>query len=280
MIELKEKTQKQDKANFSVGVIVFKVENEDKLLGVTYNDWLKMATMSYNTKFVDFNDKKSEEEQILNNLWDCDVTLVLHAFNPLITNLNVDFYIDYLTYKNLDLVKLPFGYVFKTEYLKRVKSFREPTTFGGVANEFLDVRKRKNYLLAYDIIKEEIMRRHTENGVTFVDEESTLVYYFVKIDPGVVIYPQNIIIGTSHILSGTMLKEGNVIDNSTIGTNCVLTHSIIKSSTIGNDCYVMPFNIIENSEIGNDCYIKGQNEIINTKIMDKTVVAGLNKFEN
>lgn len=280
MIELKIEPEKIDKNNYSVNVIVFNFDNNADLLGLTCNEWLKVATVNYNAKFIDRVVNKSEEEQILNNLQPSDVTVVLYAFNPLITSEDISFYIDYLNLKNLDIVKLPFGYVFKTDYVKRVKSFKEPIYFNGIANEFLKVDNKQSFDVAYAVLKDRIINKHISNGVNFIDASSTVINYFVEIEPQVIIYPFNLISGKTKILKGATIKEGNTIENSLIDKNCVVAKSVVKNSVIGDGTMILPFNTIIDCKIENNCLIKSYNQLSSAHILAETTLESFNDIGN
>lgn len=280
MIELKVEQKKINTNNLSIGVIVFNFNNNADLLGLTCNEWLKIATLNYNTKFIDYNPKQSEEEQILNNIGAFDITVVLHAFNPLITTNDIMFYIDYLNLKNLDVVKLPFGYVFKTEYIKKTKSFKEPIYFNGIANEFLKVDSKQSFDVAYAVLKDRIINKHINNGVNFVDATNVIINYFVEIESGVTLYPFNLILGKTKILKDAIIKEGNTIENSLIGGSCVVAKSVIKNSSVGEGTIISPYNTITNCKIENDCLIKSYNQLSNTQILEQTTLESFNDIGN
>ncbi len=280
MIELKVETKKINTQNKKVGVIVFNYNNNSDLLGLTCNEWLKIATINYETKFIDYDIKLSLENQIISNLINCDITVVLFAFNPLLTSEDIAFYIDYLSYKDLDVVKLPYGYVFKTDYIKRTKSFKEPIMFNGIANEFLKVDNKQNFDVAYAVLKERIINNHIKNGVNFIDTSSNIIHYFVEIQSGVTIYPFNLITGKTKILSGVTLKDGNTIENSLLDSNCVIAKSVIRNSKIGSGTIVSPFNTIINCVIENDCLIKSYNQLENCKIEKQSTLESFNNIGN
>ena len=280
MIELKEQTKLKKTGPNQIGVIVFKYDNNNDFLGLTCNEWLNVATMDFNRTFIDASKSKNLEDQILLNLPNEPVTVVLHAFNPLITKQDILFYVDYLTYKNLELIKLPFGYVFKTDYIKQTKSFREPIMFGGIANEFLKVDTKQGWDLAYAIKKQEIINKHIKNGVNFVDVNSTIIHYFVEIEPDVTIYPFNMLYGKTKIERGAVIKEGNTIDNSWLQAECVVAKSVVNNSKIGAGTIVLPFNTINNSQIDKNCLIKSYNQIEKAVIAENTTVDSFNNLGN
>ena len=280
MIELKEQPQKIKIDYNKIKVIVFNFNSNADLLGLTCNDWLKMATLQFNTQFVNRNLKVSEEEQILSLLSDSEITIVLHAFNPLITKENIAFYIDYLVYKNLDLVKLPFGYIFKTNYILKSKSFKEPILFNGINNEFLNVETKQNFNTAFNILKNRIIDSHILSGVKFIDVNSTVIHYFVEIKSGVTIYPFNLITGKTQIFENCLIKEGNTIEDSILCAECVVSKSVIKNSSIGKGTIVSPFNTIIKSKIEDNCLIKSYNQIEQTLISSETTVESFNNLGN
>ena len=276
MIELCESAQKINVSNFSVKILIFEADNKTDLLGLDLNGWLNVATINFNKQFISSNN--NHEEQIIKNLDNSDITVVLHAFNPLITENNISFYIDYLVYKNLDLVKLPFGYVFKTNYIKQTKSFKEPIVFNGIDNEFLKVDSSEAFNVAYQILKNRIIQKHINNGVKFVDVLSTVVHYFVEIDAGTQIYPFNIITGNTKIGKNAVIKDGNTIESCVIGDECVIAKSEIKKSIIQTGTIVLPFNTINNSKIEDNCLVKSYNHINDAHILSGVTVESFNNL--
>ena len=105
--------------NIDLEVLIFKTKFSDvKILEKPMIDWVKDCVLNYKTTIQNFNEKKNELEQIKMFKPKSRFLLVLYSFNPLLTKNNIDLCVDYLVLKGEKMVKLPFGYIFETEYLK------------------------------------------------------------------------------------------------------------------------------------------------------------------
>ena len=109
-----------------------------------------------------------------------------------------------------------------------------------------------------------------------IGKETIFIDDSVVFGENVTIYPNNIIWGKCTISSGTVLMSNNYIVDSDIGENCVIDHSYIEKSTIGDECKVGPFSRLRpNSKIGNGCKIGNFVEIKNSVIGDNTKASHL-----
>lgn len=99
------------------------------------------------------------------------------------------------------------------------------------------------------------------------------------IEKGVVIYPNNTIIGNCVIKSGTILYPNNLIMNSVIGEDCKIYSSTIQDSKVSNKVNIGPnahlrngTQICDNVRIGNFVEIKNSLVKEGTKIAHLTYV--------
>ncbi len=261
-----------------ISVLIFTDDNYlVTLLEKTMLNWVESAVEGYSVKVVKFNEKQTEISQIKKNLAKTKYMLVLYSFNPLLTNKNLAVCLDYLILKDENLIKLPFGYVFKTEYFKKVKEIKEPLLFSGDKSEFLKISSEAEIGYAAEVLQRRIINNHILNGVKFLNPQSVVVNANVLIEPNVTIYSFNTLSGETHIKKGAILKEGNTIINSEIGANTAVANSIITDSTISSNSVIFPFNTIEqNSFIGANCVIKSYNKIVNACINENTTVESFN----
>ncbi len=86
-------------------------------------------------------------------------------------------------------------------------------------------------------INERIMRE----GITLIDPENTYIEAGVEIENETVIYPNNLITGTTKIGKGCVLYSGNRIDSSVIGDNCVVENSRIINTFVKEGSKIGPF---------------------------------------
>ena len=94
-----------------------------------------------------------------------------------------------------------------------------------------------------------------KSGVVFLKPKTCVVENEVEIASGVVIYPNNIILGNTKILSDCTLLEGNTIKSSVINTGSMIEKSVIVNSVVGENCAIGPFAHLrpnsKNSTVGN-----------------------------
>lgn len=265
-----------------LSVLIFKCENHNELLlEKTMLNWVKDAVLGYQTKIVDYKPNVAELTQIKNNLAKTKYMLVLYSFNPLLTTKNLELCIDYAVLRGETLVKLPYGYVFETNYLKKLTEIKEPLVFNADASEFLKISSQTEIGYATEVLSRRILQNLILNGVTINNPASVVVNAYVKVEPNVTIYPFNTLSGETIVKSGAILKEGNTITNSEIGNNVAVANSIVSNSTICSDTVIFPFNTIENkSFVGCNCVIKSYNKLSNVKIEDNTTLESFNDIGN
>jgi bifunctional UDP-N-acetylglucosamine pyrophosphorylase/glucosamine-1-phosphate N-acetyltransferase len=117
---------------------------------------------------------------------------------------------------------------------------------------------------------------YTEKGIKIIDINSTYIDENAVIEKGVVIYPNNNIIGNSIIKKNTVLEPNNIITDSIIGENCNIISSVIKESKVGNGVNIGPFAYLRpKTEIGDNCKIGDFVEIKASVIGEGTKVPHL-----
>jgi bifunctional UDP-N-acetylglucosamine pyrophosphorylase/glucosamine-1-phosphate N-acetyltransferase len=105
----------------------------------------------------------------------------------------------------------------------------------GDETELTGINTRAELLMAGLYLRDRIVSKLMENGVSFMDLKSVFISTEAKIGPDTIIYP-NVII------------EGNTV----IGKNCVIyPHARIINSKIGNDARVMDSSVIDSSTVKN-----------------------------
>lgn len=109
-----------------------------------------------------------------------------------------------------------------------------------------------------------------------IGKETIFIDDSVVFGENVTIYPNNILWGKCTIASGTVLMPNNYIVDSLVGKNCVIDHSYIENSTVGNENIIGPFSRLRpHSKIGNGCKIGNFVEIKNSVIGDGTKASHL-----
>ena len=235
------------------------------LLGRSMIDWVSFACESIPHRVINVE----ENENLLKLMQfkldiNYDYTIVLNSNTPLISQDTIKEIIEYATYKNILLCKLPVGYVIKNKEFSE-NSFVDSVYSGG-GEDFYQVENKKQLNHAIDVLQDRINAFHINNGVDIKKPRSVYIEPMVDIADGVVIYPNNSIKGSSVIGGGVILKENNVIDMSKIGKNSCVSGSVINKSIIADNVYIASFCEINNSLIDSNVIIETGCAINNYKI--------------
>ena len=207
---------------------------------------------------------------------DSDYTVILYSDTPLITPRTVHDAIALLKQRDLNVLKMTRGYVFKTPFLLGIDKIYSENPFYFEEEDFMTAFNFKQVALVTDVLKNRIISYHMLRGVQFDDPASTFVGCDVIIAKGVKIGPGNIIKGKTIIKEQARIGTRNTIDNSVIEEGVVTESSYILSSvvgkrtTVGPNAYLRPGSII-----GADCRIGDFVEIKNSTIGDETKIAHL-----
>ena len=140
-------------------------------------------------------------------------------------------------------------------------------------NEVVGVDSRKQLSYANELLRKEINENHMNNGVTFLNPESTYIDMDVKIEKDVIIHPNVCIYGSTVIEEDCEIFSNTKIVNSFIGKNTKIDSSVIYDSKVGENtnigpfAYLRPNSIIEDAvKIGDFVEIKNSTIGSGTKI--------------
>ncbi|MBE7091408.1 MAG: hypothetical protein E7363_05830 [Clostridiales bacterium] len=113
-------------------------------------------------------------------------------------------------------------------------------------------------------------------GVKFYDVQSVYVEYGVKVEEGVVIFPNNYLLGNTIIRKNAMLNPGNVLTDTTVGESVSLTYTVSEGAEICNGASLGPFaRLRKGAIIGENAKIGNFVEIKNSRIGEKVKIAHL-----
>lgn len=236
-----------------------------KLLGKTMLDWVKSACAENPTvkKVYGEFDVVHEVKDLLD---DRQWTVVLFSDTPLLTNDTLEKSFNFAEINSLNVLKLKRGYIFRTEYVKRVEdiycveSCDINTEDFMVTDDFLQISK------AVNVLRNRILDYHLRKGVFILDKNSTYIDSEVSIGSGTVIYPANYIYGSTEIGENVQLFSGNRILSSIIANNAKIENSNISSSVIGEKCK------IKNSIVGNDTLIKANSKVLDGANVKESII--------
>jgi bifunctional UDP-N-acetylglucosamine pyrophosphorylase / glucosamine-1-phosphate N-acetyltransferase len=138
--------------------------------------------------------------------------------------------------------------------------------------EVMGVNDRQDLLNAQRWIQKKINAKWIENGVTFLNPQSTYISLQTTFEEDVVLYPNVFLEGENHIGRNTTITSNSFIRNSRLGQNVTIDSSRITDTVIGNDVNVGPF-----AHLRNGCVIGNGNRIGNFVEMKNTIMGQDNR---
>lgn len=225
----------------------------------------------------------NEEDDIIKKAKQCVLsdkkyTMILFSDTPLLKRKTVLEILEYFEMKSLSVLKLTRGYVFETDYLRKVETLYSPQFHYFDEEDFMSCFNLKQLALINDIMQNRIIDYHLKNGVIFKNPQTCSVDVNAVIGEGVMVEQNNVIKGKTIIESGSHLFPNNIINKSIIKSGCKISNSIINNSFIENNCTVNPFCLIENNSL-----IEENSTIESFCKVSKTVIkkgSTINSFSN
>ncbi len=122
------------------------------------------------------------------------------------------------------------------------KGFRAGVHALGNETELTGINTRHELYKAVHYLRDKILNKFFNEGVSFIDSKSTFIHPDVKIGMDTVIYPNVYIEGNTTIGNNCIILPGARITDSMIGNNVVIKdYTVIESSTISDKAAVGPF---------------------------------------
>lgn len=233
----------------------FKTETKPynlKIFGKTMTEWVANSVYDTNIKYAEYNfndDFLPAVKQVADR--NSELTFVLFSDAPLFQRKTYLQILEYFKMKDLNVLKLTRGYVFKTEYLFNINSLLSPQMQYFDEEDFITCYDLKQFSMVCDIMKNRILNYFMKNGVVIKDSTSTFIDADVQIEKGVIIEPYSIIKGKSIIEANCVVGAHSVIENSVVCENSIVNGCIIKNSFVGKNCVIN-----ENVKIENNCKIE------------------------
>lgn len=218
------------------------------LCGKKMIDWVLLAGSGCERKVIE------ESEDILQSLksikTDKKYIAVFYSDTPLIEKPLFHRIMDYFTKNGLNALTLQRGYVFRKDFLDIIESYNTPCVnkFDDIA--FTAIKSARAISQASKILYEKIKNYHIKNGVVIFGEDTVFIDCDVEIETGAVIYPNNILKGSSYLGKNVILESGNIICDSIISDGCVLSASYVEKSKIEKGQKVGPYEKIVNVNLG------------------------------
>lgn len=209
-----------------------------------------------------------------------DYTLVLYSDTPLMTKSNIDEIMEFVVNRGLNVCKLTRGYVFKTDYIKRVGEIYTPQTYYFEEEDFMIAASFSQVGIIADILKNRILSYHMKNGVYFKDSVTTVIGADVAIGNGTIIEPNVSLLGKVIIGEDCKIGSGSKLENARVFDSVIVNGAVIKASVIESGVTIGDNVVIEkNSLIKKDCVIKNNVVISNSIIAENTIIEnGSNYF--
>ena len=200
-------------------------------------------------------------------------TIVLYSDTPLLTYKTLAEAFRVAETNQLNVAKLARGYIFRTEYIRRVNEIFAPTTLFEDSEDFLVAEDFNSLSLIGEIMKRRIIDNFMQSGVQIIDPASTYIESLVTIGENSIIYPNACIMGDSHIGANSTVGYGSTIKNSVVGNRCNVQNSLVLSSVIQDSCLIEQSTIENHSLIEKNCVIKHYSIISSSKVGENSVVS-------
>lgn len=245
---------KEEENDVLVIILLFKNPNypgilkpyELELCGKKCWEWVELACSDYNIKTITCTPETDILSLIKPLLTDKKYTMVLYSDTPLITKNTIEEILNFVRVRDVNVLNLIRGFVFNTEYLKRVEDIKGNLIEKFNEDEFVIAYDLKQFEFVGQVLKRRILDFHLLNGVVISDLNSTNIDADVIIENGSKIEPNNVLKGKTYIGKNCYLESGNIIIDSFISENCILKASYIFNSKIEKNVIVGPFEKVIN----------------------------------
>ena len=264
-----------------IGYILLQVNHEEfntdtpshliGLMGKPIASYVKKVCESL-PKTIDIEPDDDVISAIKPKLGNHEWTIVLYSDTPLLTYKTLAEAFKVAESNQLNVTKLGRGFIFKTDYIKRVNEIFAPTTLFEDSEDFMVASDFRALATISEIMKNRILDNFMANGVQIIDPSSTYIESLVTIGENSIIYPNACIMGDSHIGSNTTVGYGSTIKNSVVGNKCNIQNSLVLSSVVQDSSLIEQSTIENNSLIEKNCVIKQYSIITSAKVGENSVV--------
>lgn len=220
-----------------------------KMLNKKIIDYVKQATQNYPTSTISIKPQDNLVDLLTKYATKYHYIAVFYCDCPLLTPKVVSDSIDYASLKQLNICKLPRGYVFKCEFLKNYSPSQLMEVFTHYENEFLPINTPENLESTRQQLQTQIIKSLQHSGVTIINPSTSTIDSTVTIYANTTIFSNNHIYGNTQIYSGVTLHENNCITNCSIYKNCKLTACILNNCIVHKNITLNPFSCYKNKII-------------------------------
>lgn len=123
-------------------------------------------------------------------------------------------------------------------------------------SEVAGINNRKQLSEAETVMQKRIKDELLLSGVTLINAQSITIDSTVTVEPDVILEPQTNLRGYSVIKAGCRIGPGSLVENSTIGENTSLVHSVVTDSEVAANGRIGPFaHLRGKASVGESCRI-------------------------
>lgn len=201
------------------------------------------------------------------NVKDGEFYLVLHNDTPLI---NYDLLEDLSEEcENLEInYNIGDGYLAKAGAERKFKLCGHPYA--------VQIKKGSDISYVFDVLKEYVLAKHTNNNVVIYDPSTTYIDLDVIIESGAIIHPMVNLSGHTHIGKNVVVFSFCDLIDTIVGDDTDIRSTYALEASIGKNCTVGPFTTLrKGAEIGNYCRVGDYVEVKNSVIAENVKMAHL-----
>lgn len=234
-------------------VLIVKAKNEIfdycnfDLCGKKMVEWVQLATSFCTQKVLE--DESLVLEFLRKYKEDYKQIAVFYSDTPLLQKNTFLEIMKYFASKKMNFLPLQRGFVISTNYIENYENLLSTPFVDFGVDDFYVVNSATRLSYAFKVLNKRILNFHKSQGVVIFSEGTTFIEADVQIEEGVVIYPNNILKGSSYIGKGVMLESGNYIFDTIILDNAIVTQSYLEKSKISEGKTVGPFEKFINETI-------------------------------
>ncbi len=249
MLDLFGRRAYNDRVNDDVKIIVLRTDRgegkpgaDTDLYGRTLEQWVVSAMRGMETETVDYKDGDDFLCVVRNKLSTVKpITVVLYSDTPLVTYNAVASAVAKFRKLDVDVMKLPRGWVMRTEYAFGASELKaDKKTIAG-DEDFITVFNYNQLAYVADILRSRITYYFMNEGVEIEDPASVFIGVNAVIEPGVKIAPFCTIKGNTVVRSGAEIGEHCVIESSVIDSGARVRSSTLKGAYVGKNVEVGPY---------------------------------------
>jgi bifunctional UDP-N-acetylglucosamine pyrophosphorylase/glucosamine-1-phosphate N-acetyltransferase len=135
------------------------------------------------------------------------------------------------------------------------------------ADEITGINDRLQLSQCEAVLQERLRRHWMAEGVTFVDPASCTLSEGTRFGRDVVVEPQCHFRGSSSIGDGCRIGPGCLMEDSQLGANVSLLHSVLRQARVADGCSIGPFaQLRPGTEVGEQCHIGNFVEVKNSSL--------------